>query len=64
MNRKSCVYVIPFKVNNWQLPIRVQVSYARDYSKRKNLIFSLPKSELLFSKEYNTLNLLLKNGFP
>ena len=63
MNRKSCVYVIPFKVNNWQLPIRVQVSYARDYSKRKNLIFSLPKSELLFSKTYNTLNLLLKNGF-
>ena len=63
MNRKSCVYVIPFKVNNWQIPIRVQVSYARDFSKRKNLIFSLPKSELIFSKKYNILNTLLKNGY-
>ena len=63
MNRKSCVYVIPFKINNWQLPIRVQVSYARDYSEKMKLNFSLPKSELLFSRKYNTLEVLLKKGY-
>lgn len=63
INRKSCVYVIPFKINNWQLPLRVQVSYAKDYAEINKLNFSLPKSELLFSREYNTLKLLLENGY-
>ena len=63
INRKSCVYVIPFKINNWQLPLRVQVSYAKDYAEINKLNFSLPKSELLFSREYNTLKLLLDNGY-
>ena len=62
MNSKSCVYVIPFKINNWQLPIRVQVSYAREYTKKNKLKFSLPKSELLFSRNFSILNSLLKNG--
>ena len=61
MNRKSCVYVIPFKINNWQLPIRVQVTYARNFSERKKLNFSLPKTELLLSRKYNMLNSLLNN---
>ena len=50
INRKSCVYVIPFKINTWQLPLRVQVSYAKDYAEINKLNFSLPKSELLFKR--------------
>lgn len=63
MNKRSCVYVIPFKINNWQLPVRVQVSFARDFSRRNNIDFSLPKSELLFSRKYKIFESLLEDKF-
>ena len=33
MDKKSCVYVIPFQINNWQLPVRVQAFLQEIFSK-------------------------------
>ena len=63
MFKKSCVYVIPFRINNWQLPVRVQVFFARDFSKRKSLDFALPTSEILFSRKFEILKSILDENY-
>ena len=63
MYKKSCVYVVPFQINNWQLPVRVQVFYAKDFSKRKSLDFALPTSEILFSRKFEILKSILENNY-
>ena len=58
-SKKSCVYVVPFKINSWQLPVRAQVFFARDFCSRIEIDFSLPKSELLFSRQFEILDSIL-----
>ena len=63
LNNKSCVYVVPFKINSWQLPVRAQVFFARDFCSRMDIDFSLPKSELLFSRQFEILDSILINKY-
>ena len=63
MDKKSCVYVIPFQINNWQLPVRVQAFFASDFSKRKSLDFALPKPEILFSRKFEILKSILDDNY-
>ena len=62
-NKKSCVYVIPFKINSWQLPVRVQVYFAKDFCSSKRIDFCLPKSEMLFARDFEILDSILINKF-
>tara|TARA_B100000475_G_C14707508_1_gene191827 strand:- start:56 stop:469 length:414 start_codon:yes stop_codon:yes gene_type:complete len=63
MNKKSCVYVIPFRINNWQLPLRVQTFFASDFSQSKSIDFALPTSEVLFSRKFEILESILKDNY-
>ena len=63
LSKKTCVYVVPFKINSWQLPLRAQVFFARDFCSRMEIDFSLPKSELLFSREFEILDSILINKY-
>ena len=63
MDKKSCVYVIPFQINNWQLPVRVQAFFASDFSKRKSLDFALPTPETLFSRKFEILKSILDDNY-
>jgi len=41
----ASIYVVPFRVNSFQIPTRVQVLYARDYCLTNNIPFSFPQSD-------------------
>ena len=63
LNKKTSVYTIPFKINSMQIPLRVQVFFARDFCSRIGIDFSLPKSELLFSRDFKVLNTIFLNKY-
>jgi sporadic carbohydrate cluster protein (TIGR04323 family) len=47
MNTQALVYTTPYPVNQLQIPIRVQVHYARLFAENNALSFSLPVTESL-----------------
>ena len=56
-------YIVPFSVNNLQVSIRTQVTFAREYCKNNNMEFSLPVTESWYSGEYSKLKDLVEGGY-
>ena len=56
------VYAIPFKTKHILIPVRVQVSMARQYCEKNNLDFNFPAIESLTGKNYSQLDLLMKQN--
>ena len=56
-------YIVPFSVNNLQVSIRTQVTFAREYCRNNNMEFSLPVTESWYSGEYSKLKDLVEGGY-
>ena len=56
-------YVVPFSVNNLQVSIRTQVTFAREYCQNNKVKFSLPTTENWYSGEYSKLKDLVEGGY-
>ena len=55
-------YVVPFKVNGLQIPIRTQVALARVYCAENQVQFTLPTSESWYDQSYNRLESQIHQG--
>mgnify|MGYP001173814645 CR=1 FL=1 len=55
-------YVVPFRVNGLQIPIRTQVALARLYCAENQVQFTLPTSESWYDQSYNKLESQINQG--
>lgn len=58
----SVNYVVPFKVNGLQIPIRTQVALARVYCAENQVKFTLPTSESWYDQSFSILKSHIKQG--
>ena len=57
------IYVTNIRLHGMQIPTRVQVKFARDYCKKKELDFSLPVSESWTSNKFELLQNIISKPF-
>ena len=62
MNKQLITYTMPKSFNNFNIPISIQSTALRDYSKKNSYNFSLPSTENFTNNDYLVLkNILIKN---
>lgn len=54
-------YTLPRPFNGYNIPIAIQSTYLREYSKSKSMQFSLPVTEIHYDNCYNMLSLLVNS---
>ena len=59
----NLIYVSNTRLYGMQIPTRVQVKFARDYCKKKELDFSLPVSESWTSNKFELLQNIITKPF-
>ena len=59
----NLIYVSNIRLHGMQIPTRVQVKFARDYCKKKELDFSLPVSESWTSNKFELLQNIITKPF-
>ena len=55
-------YTLPRPFFGYNIPIAIQSSFLKDYCQRRELIFSLPETELTTSGSYRILKKMLKSN--
>ena len=55
-------YTLPRPFFGYNIPIAIQSSFLKDYCHRRELIFSLPETELTTSGSYKILKKMLKSN--
>lgn len=54
-------YVVPRPFHGYNIPISIQSSYLKDYSRKNNFAFKLPVTEITKTNSYFMLSNLLKD---
>jgi sporadic carbohydrate cluster protein (TIGR04323 family) len=57
--KKIYSYTLPRPFSNYNIPIAIQTCFIRDYCNKKNLLFSLPLTEIVKNDSY----LIFKKNF-